>query len=87
MQHAETIREFVVTEFLPDVSAGELEMDRDLLESGIVDSLGLLKVIAWLEERYDVVAEDEDLTPERFRSVASIADFLEQASRRPSEAE
>ncbi|NYH55677.1 acyl carrier protein [Nocardiopsis arvandica] len=87
MQHAETIREFVVREFLPDVSAGELDMDRDLLESGIVDSLGLLKVIAWLEERYDVVAEDEDLTPERFRSVASIAEFLEQANRHPSEAE
>lgn len=87
MRHAETIREFVVTEFLPDVSAGDLDPDLDLLESGIVDSLGLLKVIAWLEERYGVVAEDEDLTPERFRSVASIAEFLERADRAPSEAE
>ena len=42
------IKQFIVDEFMPDVPVEDLEDDFDLLTGGVVDSLGLLKVVAWL---------------------------------------
>ncbi|MEV7438322.1 acyl carrier protein [Streptomyces griseoviridis] len=82
MPYAQAIKEFVVEEFLPDVSAGELDADYDLLANGVIDSLGLLKVIAWIEDRYGVDTDEVDLRPESFNSVAAIDAFIAHASQR-----
>ncbi|WP_210589306.1 acyl carrier protein [Streptomyces sp. GESEQ-35] len=81
MQYAQAVKEFVVKEFLPDVPAEELADDLDLMANGVIDSLGLLKVIAWLEDRYGVNTDAVDLDPESFTSVAAIASFLADAPR------
>lgn len=81
MQYAQAVKEFIVREFLPDVPADELADDLDLMANGVIDSLGLLKIIAWLEDRYDVNTDAVDLDPESFASVASIAAFLTDAPR------
>ncbi len=73
------IKEFIVEEFMPDVPVEELEPEFDLLTGGVVDSLGLLKVVAWLEEEFDVEVDDSELGPDSFRTVAAIATFVEQA--------
>ncbi|MFF3291999.1 acyl carrier protein [Streptomyces sp. NPDC003023] len=79
--HAQAIKEFLVGEFLPDLSAGDLADHDDLLEGGVIDSLGLLKVIAWLEDRYGINTDEVDLDPESFKSVADIEAFVENACR------
>lgn len=81
MQYAQAVKEFIVKEFLPDVPADELADDLDLMAGGVIDSLGLLKVIAWLEDRYGVDTDAVDLDPEAFTSVAAIAAFLADAPR------
>ncbi|MGP4001271.1 acyl carrier protein [Streptomyces sp. 8N706] len=85
MHQIQTIKEFVVEEFMPDVPARELDAELDLLEHGVIDSLGLLKVIAWLEDRYGINTDDVDLAPESFKSVAAIDAFLTHASRHRTE--
>ncbi|MGH3683789.1 MAG: acyl carrier protein [Pseudonocardiaceae bacterium] len=80
MNHVDTIKRFVLEEFLPDVSADQLSVDQDLLESGVVDSLGLLKLIAWIEERFELSVHDTDLDPDNFHSVAAIDAFITAAS-------
>lgn len=77
MDHTDTIKRFVIDEFLPDVSIEELSSDDDLLANGIVDSLGLLKVIAWLEHQFQLPVDDVELSPDSFRSVAAINSFIE----------
>ncbi|MFE7842134.1 phosphopantetheine-binding protein [Streptomyces sp. NPDC057474] len=79
MQYAQAIKEFLVEEFLPDVPAHSIEDHYDLLEGGVIDSLGLLKVIAWLEDRYAVDTDAVDLDPESFKSVAAIEAFIGDA--------
>lgn len=73
------IKEFIVEEFMPDVSANELESDFDLLTGGVVDSLGLLKVVAWLEQEFDVGVDESELGPESFRTVTAIKEYVDQA--------
>jgi acyl carrier protein len=73
------IKQFIVEEFMPDVPAEELDSDFDLLTGGVVDSLGLLKVVAWLEEEFDVAVDESELGPESFRTVTAIKEYVDQA--------
>ncbi len=73
------IKQFIVEEFMPDVPADELDSNFDLLTGGVVDSLGLLKVVAWLEEEFDVAVDESELGPESFRTVAAIKEYVDQA--------
>jgi acyl carrier protein len=72
------IKQFIVDEFMPDVPVEELDADFDLLTGGVVDSLGLLKVVAWLESEYDIGVDDSQLGPESFRTVRAIHEFVEK---------
>jgi acyl carrier protein len=81
MNHTQTITKFLVDEFLPDVPAESLAADYDLLAGGVIDSLGLLKVIAWLEDRFDVVVDDIEIEPDNFRTVAAMNAFVQNARR------
>jgi acyl carrier protein len=76
LQNERAIKQFIVEEFLPDVDIDGLAGDYDLIVGGVIDSLGLLKVIAWLENRFDIAADDVELAPENFRSVEAIAEFV-----------
>ena len=71
---------------MPDVPVEELDDDFDLLTGGVVDSLGLLKVVAWLEDEFDIAVDDSELGPDSFRTVAAIKAYVDQ-SREASHAE
>jgi len=64
---------------MPDVPVEDLESDFDLLTGGVVDSLGLLKVVAWLEDEFDIEVDDSELGPDSFRTVAAIKAYVDQA--------
>ena len=76
MPRSTEIKQFVISEFVSDISAEELDNDYDLLENGVVNSLGLLRLIAWVGERYDIPVDEIDLSPADFRSVNSIDEFV-----------
>lgn len=80
MDNTQTITRFVIEEFLPDVRADQLAADYDLLDNGVIDSLGLLKVIAWLEDRFKLALDELDLDPDSFRTVAAIDAFVRNAT-------
>ena len=73
------IKQFIVDEFMPDVPVEDLDDDFDLLTGGVVDSLGLLKVVAWLEDEFDIGVGGSELGPDSFRTVAAIKAFVDQS--------
>jgi acyl carrier protein len=79
------IREFIVEEFMPDMSPDELEDDFDLQTGGAVDSLGLLKLVAWLESEYGISVDESELGPDSLRTVNSINEFINER-REPANA-
>jgi len=52
-----------------------------LLDSGVIDSLGILDLAGWLGETWGLELDDDDLTAANFDSVAAIVRFLESKSR------
>ena len=53
-----------------------LESDTKLLESGILNSLSLLKLVFFLEENFGVTIDPEELIPENFETIAAICNFV-----------
>ena len=53
-------------------------VDTDLVETGLLDSLALIELLAQLEETFGVLVSTDDLELENFRSIASIAGFVAQ---------
>ncbi len=85
MDEKAKIREFIVEEFMPDMSADELDDDFDLQTGGAVDSLGLLKLVAWLESEYGISVDESELGPDSLRTVNSINEFINER-REPANA-
>jgi acyl carrier protein len=81
----QVIREFVVTEYLPDTPPDELEVGYDLFRNGVVNSLDLLRLISWLKDHFGIPVDELDIVPENFRTVAAIRDFVESALPAPAE--
>lgn len=71
------ISKFIVDNFLfGDASAGVPKPDQQLVQSGLVDSTGILEIVAFLETKFGVKAADEELAAENFGTIATIANFV-----------
>lgn len=57
-------------------SIDSIHIDEDLLGNGIVDSLGMIKLVVFLEKEFQVTISPEDMTVENFNSVRSISTYL-----------
>lgn len=73
------IRSFLLQKF-PATRKRVFDDDVQLLESGIIDSLGVLDVVAFLERTFNIRIDDDDLTPENFGNVKCISSFVEKKS-------
>ncbi|MGW0364186.1 phosphopantetheine-binding protein [Streptomyces sp. NPDC002990] len=79
MTRMDDIKHYLIEQFLLEVTVEEIDDDFDLLANGVVDSLGLLTLVGWLENTYKLDIDSLDILPENFRSVAAIDAFLAQA--------
>jgi acyl carrier protein len=73
------LREFLYRKF-PLMKKRNIRDTDDLLQSGIVESMGVLEIVAFLECNFAIAVDDEDLTPENFQSVERIAAFVKSKS-------
>lgn len=69
------IRQFVIDRFLFGQPGG-LTDEASLLEEGIIDSTGVLEMVAFLEETFAIQVDNSELTPENLDSIKAIATFL-----------
>jgi len=74
---ADLIRRFIKLRF-PLTSSKELTQELSLLDSGIVDSLGVLDLVGFIEEQFGIEAQDEDLVPENFDSIDALTRFVKE---------
>jgi acyl carrier protein len=72
------IEKFLLTEIAADLGKQSLDPDEDLLDQRIIDSLGILKLVVYLEEANGIKVNDEDVVPENFQSINCMVRFVEQ---------
>ena len=76
MNIEEAIIKFVTRELLN--SSLEIEADDTLLSDGLVDSMGMLRLVSYIEELMQLTIPHEDLVIENFRTIKAIVEYLEQ---------
>ncbi len=79
MQHQsqilENINQFIIDNFLFG-DGSKLAADTPLLEKGIIDSTGVLELVAFIEDNFNITVADEELVQDNFSSVNAIEKFL-----------
>ncbi len=73
--------ESLIVSFIRDELAGddglEIELDENLLTGGLVDSVGIMRLIAHVQERLGVDVPPTDLVPDNFRTVRVMAAYMQ----------
>lgn len=71
------IRTFIVENFLFGNADG-LKDDTSFLEEGIIDSTGVLELVTFLEEEFNIKVADDDLVPENLDSINNVTAYLQR---------
>ncbi len=69
------IKEFIIENFLFGEES-DLNNDTSFLEEGIIDSTGVLELIEFLEEEFEIEIDDEDMIPENLDSLNNLEKFI-----------
>ena len=78
------MRQFIVDNFLFGDKESMFSNDDSFLEKGIVDSTGILELVAFLEEKYGIKIKDNELVPENLDSIDCLVRFIDRKSRATS---
>jgi acyl carrier protein len=70
------INDYISQELVQDATLLPLTNTTSLLDTGVLDSLSLLKLVLFVQERFGIVVDDVDLVPEHFASVDAICAYL-----------
>lgn len=71
------LRQFVIDNFLFGQGNGNLRNDDSFLDKGIIDSTGVLELVVFLEEKYQIKIEDRELVPDNLDSINNLVRFVE----------
>lgn len=76
MEVQEHLTNFIVKEFLHEKNNAAVEIDTPLIEEGIIDSMGLVKLIKFIEGTFGISIDEDEVEINNFRDIDSITDFL-----------
>ena len=72
------IKEYIASEIIHKKGLSSLKNDESLLKKGIIDSVGLLHLLTFIEERFDIQIPDEEVIPENFETLNKITTFIKK---------
>ncbi len=78
MDIREQIKSYIAETFLFSDDGFEFSDDDSFLDEGIVDSMGVLEIIMFLEETFGFSVEDEEIKPENFDSVNNLYSYIQR---------
>lgn len=81
MPHTQKIRAYIANELAPDSGIEDIPLDYEIITSGLVDSLSLVRLVAWIESEYDFSLGDMNISPADFGTIEKINQFINRASR------
>jgi len=72
----QTVKAFILTEFLPGEDPAELTDSTPLITGGVLDSIATLKLVLFVEEKYAIALEAHEVDPEHLDTIADIARLI-----------
>lgn len=69
------VRSYIIDELLSGKTVAD---DEELLVSGLVDSIGVMRLVAYLEQQYTIAVPPQDVTIEHFATIEAIVSYLQE---------
>lgn len=71
------LRDFI-NETFPVALDSELAAEESLFDAGILDSIGVLGLMNWLEREFDIIVDDDDVIPENIDGIGPLVRFIDR---------
>lgn len=78
MEIREQIKQYIAETFLFSDNGFPLSDDVSFLDEGVIDSMGVLELIMFTEETFNISVKDEEIKPENFDSVNKLYDYIQR---------
>ncbi len=75
MDPVNAVKEFIIENFLFG-DEEQIELETDFFEKGIIDSTGVIELVSYIEETFEISVDDEELIPENLSSLKNIEHFF-----------
>jgi len=79
----QTIRRYMLENFLFTDADSELQDDASFLTQGIIDSVGALEITSFIEETFQIRVQESEMLPENLDSVNNLVAFVERKQAQP----
>jgi acyl carrier protein len=78
------LEKFILTEVVADYGLDKksLAPDENLITQGIIDSLGILKLVSFMEKSFGIKINNEEIIPENFQTLNALAEFVEKKTKK-----
>jgi acyl carrier protein len=77
-----TIKDYILNNLLAESGRTEMGLDESLISSGVLDSMILLQLVAFIEDQFGITVEDEELIPDNFETINHMVTLVER--KRPA---
>jgi acyl carrier protein len=81
MNTAEIVEQFILNDLLVGSRDTPIDPNESLVESGVIDSLSLLRLISFIEEEFGIVVDDDEVIPENFDTVNVIVELVDSRKK------
>lgn len=75
-QFKESVKKFILDNFLFESDENAVGYDDSFLEKGIIDSTGVMELVSFIEEEFKVSVDDDELIPENLDTINRLAGFV-----------
>ena len=75
------IRNYIAKNLLFSTNGYGYDDQASFLEEGIVDSVGVLELVSFIEDRFKVKVDDQDIIPDNFDSVSKLAAYIRRKTK------
>lgn len=80
----EILKEFITKNFLPSAGLESFDDEDSFMEKGIFDSTGILELLEFIEEKFDISVNDEEIIPDNLDSLSKMTSFIHKKQEHAS---
>ncbi len=82
MDAVSEIKNFIFSELAYDYPKDTVSLEDDLLSQGIIDSMGIIQLVNFMETKFGIIICPEDIIPENFHSLQALKEFIEKKQKK-----
>ena len=75
-QISELLLDFICEQFLVDID--DIEVDKSLVDTGIIDSMGLIEISSFIEQNFNFIVQENEMNRHNFGSVLQIVEYIDR---------